>query len=437
MRISVFGLGYVGAVSAACFARDGHDVVGVDVAIDKVNGINAGQAPIVEEGIQELVAEVVASGKLRATTDAAEGVAESDISMICVGTPSRPNGSIDLSFVERVSEDLGGHIRGKTTAHVVVLRSTVIPGTLEGLVVPALERTSGKRVGEGVHACMNPEFLREGTSIRDFYNPPFTLFGATDDLAAERLTELYSNIDAPLHQVSVRAAEMVKYACNAFHAVKVSFANDIGNVCKAFGIDGQEVMRVFCEDTKLNISPSYLSPGFAFGGSCLPKDVRALTYEGRQRDVEMPVVRAALETNEAQIERAARMVLDTGKRRVGLLGLSFKEGTDDLRESPMVALAERLIGKGIDLRIFDRNVAEAGLIGANLAYIEAHIPHIWNLMKESVEEVVRDSEVLVLANKSDDFAGVETLRTSGQTVIDLARAMPGHTSNEWYRGICW
>jgi len=437
VRISVFGLGYVGAVSAACFARDGYDVLGVDVNASKVDGINAGQAPIVEEGIQELISDVVSSGKLRATTDAAEAVAETDISMLCVGTPSRANGSIDLSYVERVSEQIGVCLSKKAEPHVIVLRSTVVPGTLEERVVPTLERTSGKEVGNGVHACMNPEFLREGTSIRDFYNPPFTLFGATDDFAAERLTEVYSSVDAPIHRVSVRAAELVKYACNAFHAVKVSFANDIGNVAKAMGIDGQEVMQVFCEDTKLNISPSYLKPGFAFGGSCLPKDVRALTYEARRHDIETPVLRAALETNEGQVARAARLILDTGKRSIGLLGLSFKEGTDDLRESPMVTLAETLIGKGLDLRIYDRNVREAALIGANRMYIEAHIPHIWSLMTESVEEAVTGAEVIVLANKDDEFAQVETLRSDGQIVIDLARAIPGRTSNDWYHGICW
>lgn len=437
MRISVFGLGYVGAVSAACFARDGYDVLGVDISATKVAGINEGRAPIVEEGIQELVAGVVSSGKLRATTDAVEAIAETDISLLCVGTPSRPNGSIDLSYVERVSEQIGACLPNKSTPHVVVLRSTCIPGTLEDCVIPTLERTSGLKVGAGVHACMNPEFLREGTSIRDFYNPPFTLFGATDDFAADRLKEIYSHVDAPVHRVSVRAAEMVKYACNAFHAVKVSFANDIGNVAKAMGIDGQEVMEVFCQDTKLNISPSYLKPGFAFGGSCLPKDVRALTYEARKHDIETPILRGALETNEGQVERAARMILDTGKRQIGLLGLSFKEGTDDLRESPMVSLAETLIGKGLDLKIYDRNVREAGLIGANREYIEAHIPHIWSLMTDSVEDAVAGAEVIVLANKDEEFARVETLRSENQVVIDLARAIPGRTSNEWYQGICW
>ncbi|MDX1577170.1 MAG: nucleotide sugar dehydrogenase [Gemmatimonadota bacterium] len=437
MRISVFGLGYVGVVSAACFAREGHDVIGVDINGKKVEAINAGRAPIVEEGIQELVAGVVESGSLRATTDAAEAVHGSEVSVLCVGTPSAPNGSLDLSYVERVSEQVGQVVRHKDEPHVVVLRSTVLPGTLEERVLPILSDASGKRVGEGIHACVNPEFLREGTSIRDFYDPPFTLYGATDDLASDRLTELYAGLEAPVHRVEIRAAEMIKYACNAFHAVKVSFANDIGNACKALGIDGQEVMRVVCEDTKLNISPAYLKPGFAFGGSCLPKDVRALAYEARRRDVETPVLRAALQTNEAQIERAAGMVLATGRRSVGLVGLSFKEGTDDLRESPMVALAETLIGKGLELAIYDRNVREAGLMGANRAYIEAHIPHIWSLMVESVEEAVRGREVVVLANKDEETARVPELREEGQVVVDLARAIRGQRSNDWYRGICW
>ncbi len=437
MQISVFGLGYVGAVSAACFAREGHDVIGVDVNPLKVEGIDAGQAPIVEEGIQDLVAEVVGAGRLRATTDAREAVLGSDVSMLCVGTPSRPNGSIDLSYVERVASDVGEALREKDRAHVVVLRSTVLPGTLEERVIPALEEASGRRIGDGVHASMNPEFLREGTSIRDFYDPPFTLFGATDDVAARALSELYATIDAPLIRTSVRAAEMIKYACNAFHAVKVSFANEIGNLCKAVGIDGQEVMDVFCADEKLNISRAYLRPGFAFGGSCLPKDVRALAYEARRRDLDTPVLRAALETNRKQVERAARMVMDTGMRRVGLLGLSFKEGTDDLRESPMVALAETLIGKGFDLKIYDRNVREAGLIGANRAFIESHIPHIWQLMAADARSVVDMSDVLVLANASEEAAALESTRRADQIVIDLARALPDRRSGDWYQGICW
>ena len=430
-------MGYVGLVSAACFARDGFEVIGVDVAESKVKSVNDGESPIVEEGIRDLVAGVVASGALRATTDAEEAVARSDVSLICVGTPSRKNGSIDLSFVRRVSEEIGAAMAGRSEPHVAILRSTSIPGTLEEIVVPSLQEHSGKEIGDGVHACMNPEFLREGSSIKDFYDPPFTLYGATDDFAASQLERLYAHIDAPIHRVSIKAAEMVKYACNAFHAVKVSFANDIGNVAAALGIDGQEVMEVVCRDTKLNISPAYLKPGFAFGGSCLPKDVRALSHEGRRHDVETPVLRAALATNEGQVKRAVDMILETGSRSVALLGLSFKEGTDDLRESPMVTLAESLIGKGVQLKIFDRNVKEAGMIGANRAYVESHIPHIWSLMTDSVADALEGADVIVLANRDPEFASVADLREDHQVVIDLARALPGRTTGEWYRGICW
>jgi len=348
--ISVFGLGYVGCVSAACFAREGHDVVGVDVSQTKVDLINSGKPTIVEEGIGELVAEMVASGRLRATTDARKAVLGSSISLVCVGTPSRENASLDLSYIQRVAEQIGAILRDKESMHIVVIRSTVLPGTIHELVVPALERFSGKRSGYEFHVCSNPEFLREGTSIKDFDDPPFTLIGADDPAAAGAVEQLYAGIDAPTHQTAVRTAEMVKYACNCFHGLKVGFANEIGAVCKALGVDSHEVMRIFCEDRKLNISTAYLKPGFAFGGSCLPKDLRAIVYRAQQEDVEVPILRATLESNRKQIERAFRMVMATGQKRVGVLGLSFKAGTDDLRESPMVALIEMLIGKGIELQ---------------------------------------------------------------------------------------
>lgn len=438
VRVSVFGLGYVGCVSAACLAREGHSVVGVDINLRKVEALQRGESTIVEEGIAELVKEMVDAGHLRATTSAAEAVRETDLSLICVGTPSRPNGSLELTYVEHVAEEIGRAIAEKSEPHTVVLRSTVLPGTLETVVIPILERHSGKKPGSGFDACVNPEFLREGTSVRDFYEPPFTLIGATSERAAEQLGALYRGIGAPVFHLDVRAAEMVKYACNAFHAVKVSFANEIGNVCRAIGIDSHEVMDVFCTDTKLNLSPAYLRPGFAFGGSCLPKDLRALTYEARRQDVETPLLRAALETNRAHIELAARMVLDTGHRSVGILGLSFKEGTDDLRESPMVALAEILLGKGLELRIYDRRVSQGGLIGANREFIETHIPHIWSLMCEDLTEVVRRSDTLVLGTRSEEFFTIGKKRRNGQVVVDLARVLEEHTSEDgWYRGICW
>jgi GDP-mannose 6-dehydrogenase len=437
MRLSVFGLGYVGCVSAACFAKEGHDVTGVDVNATKVEIINSGKSPIVEAGINELIGEMAASGKLRATTDTREAVVASELSLVCVGTPSNANGSLDLSYVKRVCKEIGAALEAKSAPHVVVIRSTMLPGTIESVVVPALEVYSGRKVGEGLGVCINPEFLREGTSLKDFYAPPFTLIGADDEDVAASVRRLYSKIDAPLYVTSVKSAEMVKYACNCFHALKVSFANEIGNVCKELGIDSHEVMEVFCRDTKLNLSPYYLKPGFAFGGSCLPKDLRALQYKAKELDVEVPVLRAALQSNRLQVERAVEMVLRTGRKRVGVLGFSFKAGTDDLRESPMVALIEALIGKGLQLSIYDRDVSLARLFGANKEYIEREIPHISQLMRGSVAEVLDAADVVVVGNKAEEFRDVETRLTGDQTLIDLVRLFETKRTGGNYEGICW
>ena len=436
--ISVFGLGYVGCVSAACFAKEGHAVTGVDVNPAKVDMISAGKATIVELGIGELVAEMVQSGRLTATTDVARAVQETAISLVCVGTPSRANGSLDLSYVERVSEQIGEAIRTKSTRHVVVIRSTVLPGTIHDVVVPALERTSGKKAGRDFGVCGNPEFLREGTSIRDFYDPPFTLVGADDPETGKVVAALYQGIEAPVHVIPVRTAEMVKYSCNCFHGLKVAFANEIGNICKATGVDSHEVMRIFCEDRKLNISPYYLRPGFAFGGSCLPKDLRATVYNARAHDVPVPVLEATLESNRLQIERAANMVLATGKRRVGVLGLSFKAGTDDLRESPMVSLIERLIGKGVQLAIYDPYVTSSRLMGANRDYIEREIPHIWELMRGSIREVLESSDAVIIGNSAGEFREIQGHLRADQPVVDLVRAFGSRLSDgNGYEGICW
>ena len=436
--LSVFGLGYVGCVSSACFAKEGHQVIGVDVSPLKVDMIKSGRATIVESGIGELVAEMVAAGRLAATTDAADAVRRSDISLICVGTPSRSNGSIDLQYVERVCEEIGAAIAKKSTRHTVVVRSTVLPGTIQRLVIPTLEKASGKKAGRDFGVCMNPEFLREGTSIRDFYEPPFTLIGTDDAQAAEALGALYSGIEAPVHVTSTGVAEMIKYTCNCFHGLKVGFANEIGNICKEFGVDSHEVMRIFCLDTKLNLSPVYLRPGFAFGGSCLPKDLRAITYHARSADVSTPILSATLESNQRQIERAYEMVRAAGSRNIGVLGLAFKAGTDDLRESPMVAVVEKLIGKGAALAIYDRDVSEARLIGSNREYIEREIPHIWSLLRGSVDEVIDASEVIVIGNGSGEFRLIEPKLKPGQVVIDLVRAFGSKVSNgDGYRGICW
>lgn len=437
MKLSVFGLGYVGCVSAACFAREGHEVMGVDVSRTKVDIINAGRSPIVETGINELIGEMVEAGHLRAVTDSTEAVGASEMSLVCVGTPSNANGSLDLKYIVRVCEEIGAALKEKRAPHTIVIRSTMLPGTIEGVVIPALEESSGKRAGAGFGVCINPEFLREGTSLKDFYAPPFTLIGASDASVAERVRSLYAGVDAPVYVTEIRAAEMVKYACNCFHALKVAFANEIGNICKELSIDSHEVMRVFCADTKLNLSPYYLKPGFAFGGSCLPKDLRALAYKAKERDVDAPVLTSILPSNRLQIERALEMVARTRKKRIGVLGFSFKAGTDDLRESPIVTLIETLIGKGMSLSLYDRDVNLARLVGANKEYIEREIPHIAGLMRGSVAEVIEASDVLIIGNRAEEFRQIENLMREDQTVIDLVRLFDGRTSEANYQGICW
>lgn len=438
MRLSVFGIGYVGCVSAACFAKAGHTVIGVDLNPTKVGIINSGKSPIVETGIEELISAMVAAGRLTATTASAEAIMNSDVSLVCVGTPSNVNGSLDLNHVKHVCEEIGAALKQKSERHTVVIRSTMLPGTIETLVVPTLEDSSGKQAGRDFGVCINPEFLREGSSLKDFYSPPFTLIGTDEEETANLVSELYAGIEAPLFVIALKTAEMVKYACNCFHALKVSFANEIGNICKAVGIDSHEVMRVFAQDTKLNLSPYYLTPGFAFGGSCLPKDLRAINYKAKQLDVEVPVLSSILPSNRLQIQRAVDMVLQTGRKRVGVLGFSFKAGTDDLRESPMVTLIETLIGKGLKLAIYDRDVSLARLVGANKQYIEREIPHISQLMRGSVEEVVNDSEVLVIGNKAAEFRNIEAHLKDGQVVLDLVRLFDKPVSEKGsYQGICW
>ena len=437
MKLSIFGIGYVGCISAACLAGGGHSVIGVDVNPTKVRILNDGTSPIVEEGIAELIDEVVKAGRLRATTDTLDAVANSEISLVCVGTPSNQNGSLDLRHVKNVCEQVGSALQTLQKYHTVVIRSTMLPGTIENLVVPTLQKHSGLQPGRDFGVCINPEFLREGTSLKDFYAPPFTLVGADDEQTATMVQSLYSNIDAPMFVTSVKTAEMVKYVCNCFHALKVSFANEIGNICKALGIDSHEVMNVFCQDRKLNLSSYYLKPGFAFGGSCLPKDLRAMNYKAKELDVEVPVLSAILPSNRLQVERAVQMVLKTGKKRVGVLGFSFKAGTDDLRESPIVVLIETLIGKGLHLAIYDRDVSLARLFGANKEYIEREIPHISQLMWSSIKEVVNDSEVLVIGNKADEFQGLKAQLKQGQVVLDLVRLFARNPNDGSYQGICW
>jgi len=438
VRVSVFGLGYVGSVSAASFAADGHDVIGVDVNPDKVQAINAGRSPIVEPGLDALLKQGTDDRRLRATTDTREAVEGTDLSLICVGTPSRKNGSLDLSYLERVCTEIGTALRHKERYHVVVVRSTVLPGTTHATVIPTLERHSAKKYGEGFGVAVNPEFLREGTALKDFRQPPLTLVGHNHAADAVPTKALYGGIDAPLFSTSIRVAETMKYTSNAWHAVKVVFANEIGNLCKRVGVDSHEVMDIFCQDEKLNLSSYYLKPGFAFGGSCLPKDLRALQYRAREVDLEMPLINSVLGSNRLQVEHALDRIVDTGRKKIGLLGFSFKAGTDDLRESPLVILAEALLGKGCELRIYDRNVSLARLVGANKQYIEEQIPHLSRHLCSEIDSVIDESEVIVVGNGAPEFSEAITRCRADQVVIDLVR-LPVDFSRlrAKYDGICW
>ena len=436
--ISIFGLGYVGAVSVACLADNDHNIIGVDVNPTKVEMIAEGHSPIIEEGLGELLKKGVDEGQIQATSNSYQAIQDSDISFVCVGTPSNPNGSLHLNYVRKVCEEIGAALAAKDRYHVVVARSTMLPGSTEEVVIPALEEASGKKAGRDFGVCFNPEFLREGSSIKDFYNPPFTVIGAEDETAANAVKRLYAMLDAPLMVVPIKVAEMVKYANNAFHALKVSFANEIGNICKQQEIDSHQVMDIFCQDKKLNLSPYYLKPGFAFGGSCLPKDLRALLYHCRQFDVQMPVMESILPSNRKQIDIAIQMVRRTGRKKIGVLGFSFKAGTDDLRESPMVELIEYLIGKGLHLKVYDKNVSLANLQGANRAYIEREIPHIATLMSDSIDEVLAESEVIIVGNSASEFKVVLDKIQDHHTVIDLVRISQNiEALDTRYQGICW
>lgn len=437
MKISVFGLGYVGAVSAGCLANDGHRVIGVDPNTTKVNLINSGKTPIIEKDIGKIIQASAEQGRLSATTDSLEAVNETEISLVCVGTPSNYNGSLDLRYVRLVCEEIGAAIRDKSEFHTVVLRSTMLPGTMRDLVIPTLEGSSGKTAGKDFGVCNNPEFLREGTAVYDYYHPPKTVIGETDPAAGDKLAELYKNLDAPLIRTSVETAEMVKYVDNVWHALKVGFANEIGNICKPLGIDGHKVMDIFCQDTKLNLSPYYLKPGFAFGGSCLPKDVRALTYKAKSMDLDLPILQGILPSNERQVDKGIQMVMRQEGKKVAILGMSFKAGTDDLRESPIVELIERLLGKGYELSIYDRNVRMAALTGANKDFILNKIPHISRLMVDSLDKAVEGADSIVIGNGDPEFRDVPGRVAGKQAVIDLVRIDDSLRSGERYDGICW
>jgi GDP-mannose 6-dehydrogenase len=437
--VSIFGLGYVGTVTAACLASKGNHVTGVDLSAAKVEALGGGRSPIVEPGVIELVTESHKAGRLCATTDSKKAVLQSDISFLCVGTPSMRNGKLDLGHIGPVCEEIGETIRQKSSFHLVVLRSTVLPGTAETIVVPTLEKASGKKVGKDFGVCVNPEFMREGTAVADFLEPAITIIGASDLSHSHVLRDLYSWVPGRVFETSFRSAEMVKYVCNAWHAVKVSFANEVGTLAKSLGVDAEAVVEIFSADTKLNISPSYLKPGFAFGGSCLPKDVRALTYRAKELDLMLPLFEAILPSNHAHLDRALEMVLSTGKKNIAMLGLSFKAATDDLRESPQVQLVKQLIGEGCHVQIWDDNVSLGRLIGSNRQYIEEVIPHVGSLLSSDLDQVLNRSEVVIIGTRGIDRKTLEKHLRPEQVIVDLVNLEKSRrpTAVPSYQGLCW
>lgn len=437
MKVSVFGMGYVGAVSIACMANDKHSVVGVDINRQKIDLINSGKSPIIEAGLEDLLQAGVRDGLVSATDDVHAAIAQTDLSLICVGTPSQLNGSLDLKYVRGVCEEIGAALKGKSDFHVVVARSTMLPGSVSSVVVPTLEMASGKTAGVDFGVCINPEFLREGTAVHDYRNPPKTVIGEMDSRSGDLLAQLYSDLDAPLIRTDIDTAEMVKYTDNVWHALKVSFANEIGNLCKEIGIDGHEVMDIFCQDTKLNLSPYYMKPGFAFGGSCLPKDVRALNYKAKSLDLDLPIISSIMRNNELQVNRGLDMIVRKGNRRVSILGFSFKAGTDDLRESPIVEVIERLLGKGYDLKLYDKNVNLAKLFGANRDYILNAIPHISKLMVSDLDAALEHGETIVIGNNDAEFHSILDNLDQAKVIVDLVRISEQRSQDERYDGICW
>ena len=436
MKVSVFGLGYVGCVTAACMAKTGNTVIGVELQPEKVAIVNSGAAPFMEPGLSDLIAEQVKRGVLSATSDPDAAVKQTEMSLICVGTPSLPSGQLDASALENVCGQIGKALQTKTDFHIVVIRSTVLPGTIEGCIA-ALERASGKTSGMDFAVAFNPEFLREGTALADFWDPPFTVIGADDPNVAKLVGKLYAGVDAPILLTDTGVAQMVKYAANLYHATKIVFANELGRICKAAGVDSHKVMDIFCQDTKLNVSAAYLRPGYAYGGSCLPKDLHAITAFGRENHIPLPLLERVHESNRQQIELGIQTVLDTGKQTVGVLGFSFKPDTDDLRQSPHVALVEALIGKGRRVRVYDPYIQYSRLMGANRRFIDAAVPHVVELFSESLDEVARNCECIVIANRDKRFEPVLDLVGDGQVVVDLVRLPNAPNRRGQYIGLAW
>ncbi len=438
-NISVLGLGYVGAVTAGCLASKGHHVLGVDTNTTKIAKIQAGRSPVLEPGLDELINESHAAGRLQATTDTASAVRDTNLTFLCVGTPSLRMGRLDLSSVERSCREAGEALRSKSSFHWFILRSTILPGTAEELAIPTIEAASGKRAGIDFAICTNPEFTREGCAVPDFLTPTMTVFGAADPAHLNPLRQVYNWVPGQIFETSLRVSEMVKYACNTFHALKVSFANELGILCKETGVDAEAVTKILTSDTKLNISPAYLTPGFAFGGSCLPKDVRALAYKARELDLNLPLLEAIMPSNEAHIERAVEAILRSRRKRVAVLGLSFKAKTDDLRESPMVKLIKNLIGEGCKVRIWDRDVALGQLLGTNLQYIEEEIPHLGSLLSDDLQSILQNADIVVLGTKAVDPDALRAGLQADQIVIDLVSARRPECLNgrSSFEGLCW
>jgi GDP-mannose 6-dehydrogenase len=440
MKVAVVGLGYVGTVTAACLASRGHDVWGVDVDAAKVDEIRGGRSPVAEPGLDALVAQTVVDGTLHATNSCADALDQADLSLVCVGTPSAPRGGTDLTYIRRAVDDIVAALRATqppaSRQHSVVIRSTVPPGTVEGLVIPALtDGLAGTEIAIGAAMC--PEFLREGSGIADFFASPLIVVGTSDPRAAQAVTEVFSFLDQPVQVVDVRTAEALKYACNAFHATKVSFTNEVSRLFRLMGVDSREVMSLFCEDDVLNISASYLRPGFAFGGSCLPKDLRSLLHQARMHGADLPLLAGTMATNELVVNEAVDRVVACDGRTVALLGLSFKSDTDDLRESPNVELAERLIGKGFDVRIYDPVVNPARLIGANRRHVESKLPHLGRLLTHEPAEALRGADVAVVS--SAERAVLDALLTIPPPhVIDISGRLGGEVESlPGYEGLGW
>jgi GDP-mannose 6-dehydrogenase len=437
MKVSIFGLGYVGAVSAGCLAETGHSIIGVDRDRFKVDFINQGKSPIIEQDLEHLIKRNIKSGKLKATIDSGRAVMETEMSFICVGTPSNPNGSIDLTYVNRVSKDIGQALASKADYHLVVARSTMLPGTIHGTIIPILEKYSGKKAGNHFGVVCNPEFLREASAVSDFFNPPKTVIGSVNKGDGQKVAKLYSVIKAPLFHTTIKIAEMIKYVDNSFHALKITFANEIGLICKSLGIDSHAVMEIFCKDTKLNLSPLYLKPGFAFGGSCLPKDLRSINYFAKHQDLILPLLNSIIPSNQYHIQTTLDLIKSKKKRKIGFLGFAFKAGTDDLRESPVVTLIETFLGQGYDIQIYDKNVSLSLLRGANKKFIETKIPHIASLIRDNIEDVINFSEIIILGNHSKEFSQILSNIRNDQIVIDLVRISDQYNSHDYYEGICW